>query len=134
MTHVYNDTFFDYIDQGARSSAQALTGLLSDWIKPQSVLDLGCGRGVWLDEWQRNGATDVLGVDGDYVAAIGVCHCRKCRVWAGTITGYFMASPAAVQVEGPVKTYASTPFATRAFCEICGTNISLRNNGEIDDY
>ncbi|MEO0401777.1 MAG: methyltransferase domain-containing protein [Pseudomonadota bacterium] len=67
MTHVYNDTFFDYIDQGARSSAQALTGLLSDWIKPQSVLDLGCGRGVWLDEWQRNGATDVLGVDGDYV-------------------------------------------------------------------
>lgn len=67
MTHVYNDTFFDYIDHGARSSAQALTGLLAAWLAPKSVLDLGCGRGVWLDEWQRAGARDVLGVDGDYV-------------------------------------------------------------------
>lgn len=67
MTHVYNDTFFDYIDQGARRSAQALIGLMSDWLAPSSVLDLGCGRGVWLDEWTQAGARDVLGVDGDYV-------------------------------------------------------------------
>ncbi|WP_299872727.1 methyltransferase domain-containing protein [uncultured Sulfitobacter sp.] len=67
MTHVYNDTFFDYIDHGARRSAQALIGLMSAWLAPKSVLDLGCGRGVWLREWQRAGATDVMGVDGDYV-------------------------------------------------------------------
>lgn len=67
MTHVYSDTFFNYIDQGARSSAQALIGLLNQWIAPQSVLDLGCGRGVWLDEWSAAGAIRVLGVDGDYV-------------------------------------------------------------------
>ena len=67
MSHVYNDTFFDYIDQGARRSAQVVTRLVFDWLKPHSVLDLGCGRGVWLDEWQRTGARAVLGVDGDYV-------------------------------------------------------------------
>lgn len=67
MTHIYSDTFFDYIDSGARHSAQAITGLLGGWLRPQSVADLGCGRGVWLDVWQRQGVADVLGIDGDYV-------------------------------------------------------------------
>lgn len=67
MSHVYNDTFFDYIDQGARQSARAFAALLTPWLRPQSVLDLGSGRGVWLDEWQKAGVADVLGVDGDYV-------------------------------------------------------------------
>lgn len=67
MTHVYNDTFFDYIDDGARRSAQAFIGLLGPWCAPRSVLDLGCGRGVWLDEWHKSGVPEVLGVDGDYV-------------------------------------------------------------------
>lgn len=67
MTHIYSDTFFDYIDQGARRSAQALLGRLGPWLQPQSVLDLGSGRGVWLDEWCKAGVRDVLAVDGDYV-------------------------------------------------------------------
>lgn len=67
MTHVYSDTFFDYIDSGARRSAQAFIGLLQGALAPQSVLDLGCGRGVWLDEWHRAGVATVHGVDGDYV-------------------------------------------------------------------
>ncbi|MCR8827656.1 class I SAM-dependent methyltransferase [Pseudosulfitobacter koreensis] len=67
MTHIYSDTFFDYIDQGARRSAQQLLGLLGPWLAPTSVLDLGSGRGVWLDEWRKTGVADVLAVDGDYV-------------------------------------------------------------------
>lgn len=67
MTHVYSDTFFDYIDAGARRSAQAMIGLLAPWLKPASVLDLGSGRGVWLDEWRKSGVAHVLAVDGDYV-------------------------------------------------------------------
>ncbi len=72
MTHVYNDTFFEYIEGGARSSAKAMIGLLTDWLQPQSVLDIGCGRGVWLDEWSAAGVTDFLGVDGDYVDPNGL--------------------------------------------------------------
>jgi len=65
--HVYDNTFFDYIDRGARSSAQPFVACLQAWLAPSSVLDLGCGRGVWLKEWRRAGVDDVLGVDGDYV-------------------------------------------------------------------
>ncbi len=32
-----------------------------------SVLDVGCGPGVWLAEWSRIGVEEILGVDGDYV-------------------------------------------------------------------
>ncbi len=67
MTHIYNNTFFDYIDHGARSSAREFIALLKPWLAPDSVLDLGCGRGVWLDEWRASGVADVMGVDGDYV-------------------------------------------------------------------
>jgi hypothetical protein len=31
------------------------------------VIDFGAGRGVWLDEWRKAGAQDILAVDGDYV-------------------------------------------------------------------
>ncbi|WP_372992327.1 class I SAM-dependent methyltransferase [Sulfitobacter sp.] len=68
MSHIYNDTFFDYINQSARASAKPLIALLFPKLQPQSVIDLGSGRGVWLDEWQRAGARDVLAVDGDYVS------------------------------------------------------------------
>lgn len=67
MSHIYSNQFFDYIDRGARSSAQAMISVIQPWLKPQSVLDLGSGRGVWLGEWQKAGVADVAAVDGDYV-------------------------------------------------------------------
>ena len=67
MKHVYNDTFFDYINQSAHASAKTLIATLFPMLNPKSVIDLGSGRGVWLAEWQQAGAKDVLGVDGDYV-------------------------------------------------------------------
>lgn len=65
--HEYSDGFFDYIDGGARASARELISVIGPWIKPNSVLDLGSGRGVWLDEWLKAGAKEIVGVDGDYV-------------------------------------------------------------------
>ena len=67
MSHIYSDDFFDYIDRGARRSAARVIGLLYPWLKPDSVIDLGSGRGVWLDEWKNAGAREVLGLDGSYV-------------------------------------------------------------------
>lgn len=67
MTHVYNNTFFDYIDQGAQQSARSLIEKMGPILQPKSVLDLGCGRGVWLNEWTQSGVQAVAGVDGDYV-------------------------------------------------------------------
>lgn len=67
MGHIYTDEFYDYIDEGARSSARRLIAAVQPWLGAKSVLDLGSGRGVWLAEWQAAGVQDVLGVDGDYV-------------------------------------------------------------------
>lgn len=36
-------------------------------IKPNSVLDIGCGFGHWLKVFKNNGTPEVLGVDGEYV-------------------------------------------------------------------
>ena len=65
--HVYNDTFFDYIDAGARASAKALIAHLKPHLPINSVVDFGSGRGAWLAEWQASGVEDVCGLDGDYV-------------------------------------------------------------------
>mgnify|MGYP000297360979 CR=1 FL=1 len=67
MSHIYSNRFFDYIEIGARTSAQAMIGVLQPWLGVTSVLDLGSGRGVWLGEWIKSGVTDVAAVDGDYV-------------------------------------------------------------------
>ncbi|MEY8801262.1 class I SAM-dependent methyltransferase [Leisingera sp. XS_AS12] len=67
MSHIYSNAFYDYIDRGARSSAQAMISVVQPCLQAQSVLDLGSGRGVWLGEWLKAGVADVAGVDGDYV-------------------------------------------------------------------
>jgi SAM-dependent methyltransferase len=41
--------------------------MVVDLFKPNSVLDVGCGVGTWLAEFDRNGVRDYLGIDGDYV-------------------------------------------------------------------
>ncbi|WP_170760238.1 methyltransferase domain-containing protein [Ruegeria lacuscaerulensis] len=67
MSHIYSNEFFDYIDHGARQSANSLIRCVQSWIAPQSVVDFGCGRGVWLSEWAAAGCKDIAGVDGNYV-------------------------------------------------------------------
>jgi SAM-dependent methyltransferase len=65
--HVYQALFFDYLAASSRRSALAAVPRLAAVIAPSSVLDVGCGRGVWLERWVDQGVEDVCGVDGDYV-------------------------------------------------------------------
>lgn len=67
QTHIYDDKFFDYIEIGGRRSAELVIGLMRHYLQVSSVLDVGAGRGVWIDEWRRAGVEDILGVDGSYV-------------------------------------------------------------------
>ena len=41
--------------------------LLVDRLHPKSVVDVGCGTGVWLAGFRDRGVTDVIGVDGAYI-------------------------------------------------------------------
>ncbi len=64
----YDEEFYQYINRGAFNSANrvlpALIAVLPDPV--QSVLDVGCGAGAWLNVWKTHGA-EVVGLDGDYV-------------------------------------------------------------------
>ena len=50
-------------------SAQEFVRLLVPLLRPRSVLDVGCGRGIWVREWKRAGLEIAKGVDGPYVRA-----------------------------------------------------------------
>ena len=65
---LYDQEYYDKHIPGAVRSARAeVVPIVMDAIRPRSVLDVGCGTCVWLREFLRCGATDVLGVDGEYV-------------------------------------------------------------------
>jgi SAM-dependent methyltransferase len=63
----YDNNFFAVVDQTATASARGLIARFVEELPVASVLDVGCGRGVWLAQWLKYGVTDVLGVDGPYV-------------------------------------------------------------------
>lgn len=63
----YDDTFFDYVNSGAVTSARELLPELLRVIPIGSVLDVGCGQGAWLSVWRELGVTDIQGIDGSYV-------------------------------------------------------------------
>lgn len=63
----YTEQFYaDRADESLRS-AREIVPLVMDWIRPQSVLDVGCGTGGWLRAFSEAGVSEVQGVDGDYV-------------------------------------------------------------------
>ncbi len=65
--HVYSNTFFNYIEQGAIASARTFLPLIKNNIAFKTVADVGCGRGAWLTVFREYGATEIVGVDGSYV-------------------------------------------------------------------
>jgi SAM-dependent methyltransferase len=65
--HEYTDEFFEYIERGSIASAKRITQFLVPLLNINSVLDVGCGRGAWLNEWRKAGAAIAQGIDGPYV-------------------------------------------------------------------
>ena len=51
----------------SRNSAAELIRVLLSFYTPNSVIDVGCGVGSWLVEFQAQGITDIRGIDGNYV-------------------------------------------------------------------
>jgi SAM-dependent methyltransferase len=63
----YGAEFFAYHEELSCHSARAVIPTLFEFVRPRSVVDVGCGVGTWLAEFQLAGVSDYFGVDGDYV-------------------------------------------------------------------
>lgn len=64
---IYDDKFFNRRARRTLEAAQVIIPIVLDFVSPQSVIDVGCGQGVWLKVFQEHGIASVHGVDGTYV-------------------------------------------------------------------
>jgi SAM-dependent methyltransferase len=62
----YDKSFFDRLARRSGASAAVVVPLIKDLVRPESVLDVGCGTGAWLAEWERQGVT-IYGIDAPHV-------------------------------------------------------------------
>jgi hypothetical protein len=63
----YDGAFFEAQSDGSKRSAEIVVPIVIGAVRPKSVVDVGCGVGAWLREFERAGITDYLGIDGQYV-------------------------------------------------------------------
>jgi Methyltransferase domain len=67
MSIPYNKEYYLGLREGARRSAEVIVPLVTGWIHPGSVVDVGCGDGTWLSVFRQHGAREILGIDREYV-------------------------------------------------------------------
>lgn len=59
----YDAEFFRASDAGAAQAAAIVVPAVADIFVPQSVVDVGCGSGAFLQAFRRAGAVELLGLD-----------------------------------------------------------------------
>lgn len=60
----YGPSFFSDIGPSSKCGASRILPLVLEILDPRSIIDVGCGAGLWLAEAARLGVDDYLGVDG----------------------------------------------------------------------
>lgn len=64
----YTDFFYNNMHDGNTKTAKAMMPSIINYIKPKSVVDVGCGRGIFLKAVKDvNPNIQILGIDGDYI-------------------------------------------------------------------
>jgi SAM-dependent methyltransferase len=62
----YSTSFYERIAKKSRQSARAVVPVLVDLFRPSSVVDVGCGTGLWLAVFRALGV-DVTGYEGPWI-------------------------------------------------------------------
>lgn len=60
---IYNEHFFKRTKKMEMPSAKAVVRILIEHFHPKSIIDIGCGVGIYLKEFSDNGI-DIIGFDG----------------------------------------------------------------------
>jgi hypothetical protein len=115
----YDPPFFDVITQTAVGSAAVVVPFLVEWLRPRSVVDVGCGEGAWLAPFAAAGCS-VVGIDGPQV--------RRDR---------FLAAPDALvhhDLETPLEAVLGGSRFALALCLEVAEHLSAgRADGFVDD-
>ncbi|MBI1892596.1 MAG: class I SAM-dependent methyltransferase [Candidatus Rokubacteria bacterium] len=64
---VYTKSFFEWQAEGSLASAREVVPLVMEFVRPSSVVDVGCGLGTWLSVFREYGVERLLGLDGNHV-------------------------------------------------------------------
>lgn len=67
-TNIYDARFFENIIKLESQRAREVVGILIKYFHPESVIDIGCGPGIYLKEFILKGV-EILGYDGSPAAA-----------------------------------------------------------------
>jgi len=63
-SHIYNDNFFNNTIKFEAKSAWSFVDIILEYFSPKSIVDIGCGAGIYLSEFEKRGIKDLLGIDG----------------------------------------------------------------------
>ena len=64
----YDHHFYSDLEHTSRPSAQLIIPRVQELCTVQSVVDVGCGAGWWLNVCRENGIEDIFGIDGNWIA------------------------------------------------------------------
>ena len=62
----YNTQFYRDNAKSSRQSARVCVPVIMEFVRPNSVVDVGCGAGSWLQVFKEYGVPEVLGIDGPW--------------------------------------------------------------------
>ncbi|MFA5109565.1 MAG: methyltransferase domain-containing protein [Patescibacteria group bacterium] len=68
-THIYDNNFFRKTIKLEAPAAARFVEIILKYYAPKSVVDIGCGVGLYLKEFAERGIEDLLGLDGSPAAA-----------------------------------------------------------------
>lgn len=66
LAEVYSEEWYARAGDESLDAARIIVDHLRTFIHPQSVLDIGCGRGDWLKAWHEQGTRVLVGFDGHW--------------------------------------------------------------------
>jgi SAM-dependent methyltransferase len=67
LQRLYGAEFYAHFDDESSKAARVCVPLIIDLLRPNSVVDVGCGIGQWLAEFAARGVADYLGIDGPHI-------------------------------------------------------------------
>ena len=67
MSVRYQRGYYEFLSGAAPRSAAEIVPIVRDYVDPRSVVDVECGTGGWLAEFNRHGAQEIMGLDGPWV-------------------------------------------------------------------